>query len=326
MSISNVKNLASTALHLVQSSPPPQLKQSSGAFASALTSASNQTGHSDAEVKKFFASNPSKQQIADQAVALRLNESQVMQAMQIGGFHGSTSANLKAEIDSYVGSPSNGYSWGTNGVLVSSKPGMGRETAATDKVLPAEAEMKAFYATNPTPEQITAKAKAQGLNPAQFVQAEVARQGMNMSQVCSHVLETMYVDAAQRLGVDVGPQGAWNSYFSPSLGRAISATEIQSFFSTAPSQAQIFRQASEWGLGLGAVTNMTRALGIPQSDAAYGSLNNKMHASLFLGSGGYSLDRYDRIVAGGGHQLVNNSDGSGTWVPKAAGTALVATA
>ena len=296
-------------------------------FASALTSANNQTGFSDAEVKGFFANNPDKQQIAAEAATLGLNDNQIAQAMQIGGYSGIAPSDLKAAIDGFVADPNSGYAWGANGALVSSVAGNSQAGgASTDKVLPTAADIKAFYATNPTEKQITAKAQALGLTPAQMVQAEVTGEGMNMNQVSSPVLETMYIDAAQKLGVNIGPQGAWNSYFSPTLGRAISSTEIQSFFATKPTQTQIFQKASDLGLGVSALTNMMNGQGIPQTDATYGTLNNKMQTSLYQGRDAFSVDQYGHIVAGGGHQWVANADGSGSWLPIAAGGSVNATA
>lgn len=296
-------------------------------FASALTSASNQTGYSDDEVKAFFSGNPDQTQIAAEAASLGLNENQIVQAMQIGGYAGAGASDLKASVDGFVADPSSGYAWGADGTLVSSVSNSNQAGgASTANALPAASDIKAFYATNPTEKQITAKAQALGLTPAQLVQAEVTGEGMNMNQVTSPVLETMYIDAAKKLGVDIGAQGAWNSYFSPTLGRAVTSTEIQSFFATNPTQSQIFQKASDLGLGVSALSNMMNGQGISRSDGTYGTLFNKMQTSLYQGRDGFSTDQYGHIVAGGGNQWVASADGGGSWVPIAAGSAVNTTA
>jgi hypothetical protein len=299
---------------------------SGSSFAATLSSVSNGTKYSDAEVKRFFAGKPSAQQMADKASELGLTEAQIMQAMQVGGFAGGDANAAKAAIDGFVSSPNSGFSWGTSGALVASKSSVAQAATSSDKVLPAAADIKAFYATNPSEKQIVAKAKELGLTPAQMVQAEVTGEGMNMGQVSAAVIETMYVKAANSLGVDIGSQAAWNSYFSPTLGRAVSSSEMKSFLASNPSQTQIFQKASDLGIGVGALTNMMNGLGVPQTDATYGSLNNKMQTSLFQGRDAFSLDQYGHIVAGGGHQLLTAADGSGSWVPVAQGTTVNTTA
>jgi hypothetical protein len=58
---------------------------------------------------------------------------------------------------------------------------------------------------------------------------------------------SMYVDAASSLGTDIGggKNGGWTSYFSPTLGRAATKSEIQTFFASNPSQSQIFQKAAD---------------------------------------------------------------------------------
>ncbi len=190
--------------------------------------------------------------------------------------------------------------------------------ATADKVMPSAADLRAFYATGPTDAQVAAKAKSLGLNAAQMVQAEVTGQGCVMSNVNSAVLESMYVDAANRLGENIGggAHGAWTSYFSPTLGRAITKSEIQDFFSKNPSQSQIFQKASELGLGVGAVNNMMVGIGLTPPDAAASSYYQMSH-SLYMGKDGYSADAAGHIVAGGGNNYAWSGDtNSGKWVLK----------
>jgi hypothetical protein len=281
----------------------------------------NGTNLPDSAIKDFFAGNPSKDQIADEAVALGLNEIQIMQAMLVGGYGGRDTKALKADIDDFVSDPNSGCSWAIDGTLIGSKVVSQSSTAAQGAVaMPSSSDISAFYATNPTEQQVTNKAKALGLNPAQLLQFEVAGEGMDMSKVSSHVLESRYVEAANRLGVDIGggKHGGWTSYFSPTLGRAVTKTEMQEFFASKPSQSQIFQQAANLGLGLHAVNNMMNGLGMPDVDTTSGTRLNKMDTSLYQGKDGFSIDQYGHIVSGGGKHFVSNADGSsGSWEPGA---------
>ncbi len=195
----------------------------------------------------------------------------------------------------------------------------GAGDSASAKAIPSAADLRAFYATGPTDAQVAAKAKALGLDAAQMVQAEVTGQGLVMGNVNPVVLETMYVDAANRLGQDIGgnAHGAWTSYFSPTLGRAITKSEIQDFFSKNPTQSQIFAKASELGLGVGAVNNMMVGIGVTSPDAAASKYYQMAH-SLYMGADGYSTDAAGHIVAGGGNNYAwaGDASGGGKWVLK----------
>jgi hypothetical protein len=298
----------------------PSVGSGNGLFSSILADESKGMGVSDADIKSFFASNPSESQIANQALRMGLNEGQIIQAMQIGGYGAGDSNALKAGIECYVSDPASGCMWGADGALTQSKVNAQSAAASVEKAMPALGEIRAFYATGPTEQQVTAKAKALGLNPAQLLQFEVAGEGMNMSQVSSHVLESRYVEAANRLGVNIGggKHGGWTSYFSPTLGRAVTKTEMQDFFARKPTQSQIFQQAASLGLGMHAVNNMMNGLGMPDVDPISGTRLNRMDTSLFQGKDGFSLDQYGHIVAGGGKHFVSNAQGtSGSWEPGA---------
>ena len=296
----------------------PSAGSGSGLFSSVLAEESKAVGVSDADIKSFFASKPSESQIASQAMRMGLNEGQIVQAMQIGGYGGGDSNALKAGIECFVSDPASGCMWGADGALTQSKSNAQSAVASAERAMPTLAEIQVFYATKPTEQQVTAKAMSLGLNPAQLLQFEVAGEGMNMSQVSSHVLESRYVEAANRLGVDIGggKHGGWTSYFSPTLGRAVTKTEMQDFFARKPTQSQIFQQAASLGLGMHAVNNMMIGLGMPDVDPASGTRLNKMDTSLFQGRDGFSLDQYGHIVAGGGMHFVSNAAGtSGSWEP-----------
>lgn len=328
MSISNVQNSSAANIAAASSSKTNSNNGLSGAsFAATLTQASNGTRYTDAEVKNFFAGKPSAQQIADKAAELGLTEDQIAKAMSVGGLGTAGDPALRDQIESFVANANNGYAWNTQGVLTAA-PKSTTQGASTDKAMPAAADIKAFYATNPTDAQVTAKVKSLGLNAAQMVQFQATGIGMNMSQISAPVLETMYVDAANRLGTDIGggKNGGWTSYFSPNLGRAVTKNEMQTFFATNPSQSQIFQKASELGLGVSAVNNMMIGLGLTKVENMNSAYAN-MDMSLYRGTEGYSLDQYGHIVSGGGHVWVGTAD-SGTWRQRtpADGTNLSATA
>jgi hypothetical protein len=321
MSISNVQNTAATNnTASTGTSKNTATSDATGAsFAATLTQVSNGTRYTDAEVKNFFAGKPSAQQIADKAAELGLTEDQIAKAMRVGGLDTSGNQSLRDQIESFVANANNGYVWDAQGSLTAA-PKSTTQGASTDKAMPAAADIKAFYATNPTDAQVTAKVKSLGLNAAQMVQFQATGLGMNMSQISAPVLETMYVDAANRLGTDIGggKNGGWTSYFSPNLGRAVTKSEMQSFFATNPSQSQIFQKASELGLGVSAVNNMMIGLGLTKAENM-NSAYAQMDFSLYQGKEGYSLDQSGRIVSGGGHVWVGTAD-SGTWQARAPGS------
>lgn len=315
MSPSTVQSSASPAAGSSAHAPPKAMSQAiTNTFAATLDSVGNGTPYTDDDVKKFFASKPDQQQIADRAAALGLTEDQIATAMRVGGYGGSDEAALKTEIEHFVATANSGYAWGTNGSLTTTKA-QSHATGSDEKAMPLAEDIKAFYATKPTEQQVVAKVKALGLNAAQMVRFEVAGEGMDLSRVSAQVLESRYVEAANKLGTDIGggKNGGWTSYFSPTLGRAITNSEIQSFFANNPTQAQIFQKAADLGIGVAAVNNMMVGAGITKpedANKAYG----RMDFALYQGVSGYSLDQYGHVVPGGGHTFVLDADGaSGSW-------------
>lgn len=305
-----------------------------GDFSAVLTEVGNGTTYSDAEVKRFFAGNPSADEIAKQAASLGLTESQLMQAMQVGGYGDDDPTALKTGIEAYVADTSHGYSWGANGGLVDTSAIKAVAQGGSEpKSMPSEASIKAFFATGPSEAQQTAMAKQLGLTPAQLVQAQVTGNGAVMSQMNADVLESMFVAAAKGLGADIGGKsegmggvnGGWTSYFSPTLGRAVGPTEIKQFFGSNPTQAQIFQKASQLGLGVSAVNDMLGSQGMPQTDPIAGTSYNRMAMSLYQGTDGFSKDQYGHIVPGGGNTYSANADGSNSWIPNVAAVSGVNT-
>jgi hypothetical protein len=296
---------------------------SAASFASTLAGLGNGTKYTDDEVKGFFASKPNQQQIANQAAALNLTEDQIVRAMQVGGYECSDAGQLKSGIEAFAADPKNGFSWNTNGALSASKAVAQGTVALSEKAMPSAADVKAFFDTAPSDAQLTAKIRSLGLNAAQTVQFRVAGTGLDIMQIPASALESWYADGAKRVGEDVGGgmnigslNGGWTSCFSPTLGRAVSKTELQEFFSKNPSTSEIFQKASSLGVGLTAIN--TVMVGMGKLDSYKAALSNyaEMDFSLYQGKNGYSVDQLGHIVAGGGHRLVLAADGvTGTWVP-----------
>ena len=299
-SISSIAHASSLSHTAAPDSARSTTRQSNATFASTLAQLSNGTPYTDAEVKRFFAGNPSAEQIASKAASLGLTKDQVAKAMTVGGYGPTSDAELRSQIDSFVATVGNGYTWDTRGALRAVKTNA--QGATPDKSL--------------------------GLNAAQLVQFQATGMGMDMNKISAHVLETMYVDAANRLGTDIGggPHGGWTAYFSPTQGRTVTKSEMQAFFATNPSQSQIFQKASELGLGVSAVNNMMVGLGLTNAQDMY-SAHAQMDMALFRGDAGYSLDQYGHIVAGGG-KVWSGTANSGTWLPRTpdSGTAASANA
>jgi hypothetical protein len=325
MSISVVRNAAVTvAVHNQIGVSKTTSDVATHQFTAALATESAVLSLSDADVKGFFDSNPNQSQIASEAVRLGMNEDQMLQAMQIGGYGGGDSVALKAGIDSYVSDLGNGCTWGASGALTVSKAQVQNVSPTATNAMPATSEILVFYDSHPNSQQVMDRVKLLGLNPAQLVQFEATGAGLNLKDVHADVLEAKYVDAANRLGTDIGGNnsGGWTSYFSPTMGRAITKTEIQDFFSKMPSKSDIFKKASELGLGVGAVHNMMVSVGAATaSKVGEGNANHaKLFYELYRGDNGYVMDKSGHIVAGAGLEYVlNDSQTIGTWTPKTVG-------
>ena len=317
MSASSIQKLAATSIQNLEKSVQNVATQV-GNFADTLANLGNLSRLSVDEIKGFFASNPSEQEIATQAAAYGLNVDQITNAMKTAGFGGDDLAALKSQIEQFAANPDSGYTWNASGALISDKATPQSTTTSTAIALPAVQDIKSFYATNPNEVQVTAKIKALGLSSAQMVQFEAIGAGIDINKISSPVLESMYVDAASRLGEDIGggKNGGWTSYFSPTLGRAVTKSEIQDFFATSPTQSQIFQKAAGLGLSVSAINNMMVGIGMNTTQAATNVSYNQMNNALFQGKYGYSTDQFGHIVSGGGNQFVLNAAGtSGSWVP-----------
>lgn len=137
----------------------------------------------DQQIKDFFATNPTPDQIAVQAAALGMNESQISAAMGVAGYGGATQAARDATINSWVGNASNGFSWNAQGQLAQRQAAPAATQAQPDPVgvnqavlgkgvwSPVERrwisdqELRGFAATNPSQDQMMQQAIKLGLNP-----------------------------------------------------------------------------------------------------------------------------------------------------------------
>lgn len=285
-------------------------------FSDALAALASSVGVFGSDVSSFFAQAPSAEKIADAASSLGLTKGQVTQFLDFAAYGGVDHATRTSAVDTFLAQHANQYAIDAQG-KVSVLAGKDQIAATSpEKVMPTATDIKAFYASRPTENQETAKAKALGLNAAQFVQFRAIGNGLDINKISAPVLETMFVDSANRLGQDIGggTHGGWSSYYAPNLGRAITKEEISNFFATNPSQAQIFQKASELGLSVSAINNMMVGVGMTKAqdtNKAYAA----MDFALYKGTDGYSMDTYGHIVAGGGHIETLNQDGSRTWIP-----------
>lgn len=132
---------------------------------------------SDQQIKDFFASNPTPEQIAAAAANLGMNANQISAAMGVANYGGSQAAR-DAAINSWVGNQANGYTWNAQGQVVkgaapSLPDPVGVNQASLEKGVwsPVERrwitndELRAFGATNPSQEQMMQQAIKLGLNP-----------------------------------------------------------------------------------------------------------------------------------------------------------------
>ncbi len=320
MSTSGIRTQpASVPLSPIASSSQKARSTSLDSFSDTLTNELTGASVSASDVRRFFASNPSTDQIADQASKLHLSRDQIVMTLATVGYSGGDWATLTSKVERYIAEAGADYSWDSEGRLLKKDSVGDGGVVGSEKAMPSAADIKVFFASNPSEKQITEKAKALGLSASQMVKFQASGIGVDVTQMSAHVLDTLFAQSAEKLGENIGggAQGGWTSYFSPTLGRAVTITEIQEFFAKKPDQGQVFQKAASLGLGVGAVNNMMQGLGILEDQSAYGSRYNQMATSLFQGRDGYSLDARGRIVSGGGNQFVANADGSGSWTSKA---------
>lgn len=315
MSIHSIHSTLTNHLASTSSALKTASTNAATTFSATLESLASSIGVTSSDVRQFFAQAPDATTIAQRAASLGLTKEQVTQFLDQAAYGGADHSARVQAVESFLSDHASSFKTDTQGRVVSQATKATVAANANEKAMPAAADIKAFFASRPTEDQVTAKAKALGLNAGQFVQFRVIGGGMDIQAVSAPVLETLFVDSANRLGQDIGggKHGGWTSYYAPKLGRAITKDEISSFFATNPSRSEIFKKSAELGLSVSAVNNMMVGIGITKSEDA-----NKAYATmdyaLYKGTDGFSKDAYGHIVAGGGHIERFNSDGSSTWV------------
>lgn len=106
------------------------LKQSAIALAIFAIASTASAQVSDQQIKDFFATNPTPEQIAAAAASLGMNSSQISAAMGVANY-GGNQAERDGAIQGWVGNQNNGYTWGNNGSLVQNgQTATGRAAAA----------------------------------------------------------------------------------------------------------------------------------------------------------------------------------------------------
>lgn len=117
MSISSVQTAANSFMIAPQSGQQSPSSSATTSFTATLTGLNNDTSYTDADVKVFFAGNPTPDQIASKAASLGLNKQQILAAMETGGYDNSDPAALSDGVDSFMTAHAGAYSWGAGGVL-----------------------------------------------------------------------------------------------------------------------------------------------------------------------------------------------------------------
>ncbi len=265
------------------------------------------------DVKNFVQANQNNPAaIATQAAKMGLSSSQLQQLLNEGGLNINQN-----DIINYANQ--NGYNF-QNGTLAHNAP----VSANGGGALPSAADIHRFFATGPTQQQIGDMARKLGLSPEQVVQAEVVGYGLDPDQVNANTYQSMYQDAETAMGIDPGAAFAQTSFYSPTLGRALTKADYAPFFASNPTDAQIYDEAAKLGLSIGDVQVMMNSLGIDTSDKNFGSVDNRLKTNLaYNNAGGYSLtpqgyviqgtsgsrDQYNNGATGYYHGAVNNVPG-----------------
>lgn len=74
-------------------------------------------GITDDQIRGFFATNPTADQVAKQASDLGLSRDQLSGAMGVANYGGATAAERDTNINNFTSQPNSGYSFGGNGIL-----------------------------------------------------------------------------------------------------------------------------------------------------------------------------------------------------------------
>lgn len=121
MSNTTVTALSLSSNTAVETRAKPKSKDSAEeSFSSIAAKLGNGTAFSDQTVQEFFNGNPTVDEIARQAVELKLNKNEIIAAMHTAKYGGTDLQSLKDEISKFVSESKGKYAWASNGALVGS--------------------------------------------------------------------------------------------------------------------------------------------------------------------------------------------------------------
>lgn len=305
----------------------------------------------DEQIKDFFAGNPTPEQIADQAAALGMNQSQISEAMGIANYGGNTKAERDSAINAWVGNKNNGFVWSQSGALTQGN-GVAGDIAAARAAARGNTSRGVVPAWAKGSQQICPDGMGLGVNSAgspkcfgsptaSFPQGEAPINPSAAQSTLSSGVGRMFSDpklndpklaggnvSAQEYQrpTNVGQYGpSGHDVWSPVENRWIGTDEVAAFIGTNPSDRQIFSQAARLGLTL--LDLNTALYGQGYTGQALGQHYSMLEANAFTGGLGYSaLDvngaSSGRIVVGGGHHSVDTADGGSYWAKGAGGPAF----
>ncbi|HPW29006.1 MAG TPA: hypothetical protein PLL01_06415 [Rhodoferax sp.] len=92
---------------------------SESSFAEVVAKQISPAPYTTKQAVDFFRGSPTHHEIANKAVALRLNKQQIVDAMASAGYENRTPEELSAGIDKFLSANSDAYGWGVDGTLMS---------------------------------------------------------------------------------------------------------------------------------------------------------------------------------------------------------------
>lgn len=166
----------------------------------------------------------------------------------------------------------------------------------------SDADIQAFYATNPSQATIDAMAVKLDLNNTQIMRATEIGTGIDYKTAPSWQVLGAYEQANHTTGTYA--RQTWDgrgqrdqSLYAPNLGREINPAEIAAFYATNPTAAQVFAKAAELGISAAAIPNTTAFGGSNQGSNAKDAQFLSMTGSLNSGTNGYGVNSAGQVVS-----------------------------
>lgn len=114
-------------------------------------------GITDDQIRGFFATNPTADQVAKQAADLGLSKDQLSGAMGVANYGGATAAERDANINNYTSQPNSNYSFNGNGILAQARapaaPANGTDGMQIGNTYVSKAELQKFFAEGGDPNE-----------------------------------------------------------------------------------------------------------------------------------------------------------------------------